>query len=74
MPSLEDIISNVIDPENLPRKMMASVRDIPPCSMSHCAKPLAHATDKQQLIDVVLLGLGTPGLGLVPDSLGDWLQ
>ena len=30
---------------------------------------LAHATDKQQIIDVVLLGLGNPGLTLVPDSL-----
>ena len=31
---------------------------------------LAHATDKQQIIDVVLLGLGAPGLTLIPDSLG----
>jgi peptide/nickel transport system substrate-binding protein len=31
---------------------------------------LAHATDKQKIIDVVLLGLGTPGLTLVPDGLG----
>jgi peptide/nickel transport system substrate-binding protein len=31
---------------------------------------LAHATDKQQIIDVVLLGLGTPGLTLIPDGLG----
>jgi peptide/nickel transport system substrate-binding protein len=33
---------------------------------------LAHATDKQNLIDVLLLGLGTPGLTLLPDSLGVW--
>ena len=34
------------------------------------AMALAHATDKQQIIDVVLLGLGSPGLTLIPDSLG----
>lgn len=33
---------------------------------------LAHATDKQKIIDVVLLGLGTPGLTLLPDGLGVW--
>ncbi|MEZ4633110.1 MAG: ABC transporter substrate-binding protein [Deinococcales bacterium] len=72
-PSLEDIIFNVIDPENCPE-------DDGICS-GHPAlldvtlrQALAHATDKQQLIDVVLLGLGTPGLGLVPDSLGDWFN
>ena len=33
---------------------------------------LAHATDKQQIIDVVLLGLGNPGLTLVPDSFAQF--
>jgi len=33
---------------------------------------LAYATDKQKIIDVVLLGLGTPGLTLIPDGLGVW--
>jgi peptide/nickel transport system substrate-binding protein len=33
---------------------------------------LAHATDKVHIIDVVLLGLGSPGLTLIPDSLGMW--
>jgi peptide/nickel transport system substrate-binding protein len=33
---------------------------------------LAYATDKAQIIDVVLLGLGAPGLTLIPDSLGIW--
>ena len=33
---------------------------------------MAHATDKQKLIDVVLLGYGTPGLTLIPDGLGFW--
>src|SRR3990172_6977835 len=33
---------------------------------------LAHATDKQTLIDVVLLGLGDPGMTLVPNALGKY--
>jgi len=33
---------------------------------------LAHATEKQKIIDVTLLGLGTPGLTLIPDGLGIW--
>ncbi|HSQ26238.1 MAG TPA: ABC transporter substrate-binding protein [Anaerolineales bacterium] len=33
---------------------------------------LAHATDKQKIIDVVLLGLGEPGLTLIPNGLGVW--
>jgi peptide/nickel transport system substrate-binding protein len=35
---------------------------------------LSHATDKQQLADVVLLGLGTPGPTLIPDSVGQWFN
>lgn len=35
---------------------------------------LAHATNKQQLIDVVLLGKGTPGLTLIPNGLGMWFN
>jgi peptide/nickel transport system substrate-binding protein len=33
---------------------------------------LAHATDKQNIIDVVLLGLGVPGTALLPAGIGDW--
>ena len=33
---------------------------------------MAHATDKQKLIDLILLGLGSPGLTLIPDGLGVW--
>lgn len=31
---------------------------------------MSHATDKQQLIDVIQLGLGTVGTTLIPDGLG----
>jgi peptide/nickel transport system substrate-binding protein len=33
---------------------------------------LAHATDKQKIIDVALIGFGTPGTTLIPDGLGLW--
>jgi len=33
---------------------------------------MAHAVDKQQIVDVAELGLATPGLGLVPAALGEF--
>ncbi|GAB4503233.1 MAG: ABC transporter substrate-binding protein [Anaerolineales bacterium] len=33
---------------------------------------LAYATDKQKIIDVVYLGLASPGTTLIPDGLGVW--
>lgn len=68
-PTLADIIFNVTEPENCPP-------DDGVCSGHEALRDrnvrlaLAHATDKQQIIDVVLLGLGSPGLTLVPDGLG----
>ncbi len=35
-------------------------------------KALAHATDKLQIIDVALLGLGSPGTGIIMDGMGEW--
>ncbi len=68
---LADIFFNMVDPENCPA-------DVGVCS-GHPAlrdvvvrRALAHAVDKQQLIDTLLLGLGEPGLGLVPPGLGEW--
>jgi len=33
---------------------------------------LSHATNKQKIIDVIYLGLATPGTTLIPDGLGVW--
>ena len=33
---------------------------------------LSHATDKQKIIDVIYLGLASPGTTLIPDGLGVW--
>jgi peptide/nickel transport system substrate-binding protein len=35
-------------------------------------RALAHAVDKQQIIDVATLGTGSPGLSLVPPGLGEF--
>jgi peptide/nickel transport system substrate-binding protein len=61
---LLDIIFNVTAPENCPPEDgkctgHPALRDV------KVRQALAHAVDKQQLIDVVQVGLATPGLGLV---------
>jgi peptide/nickel transport system substrate-binding protein len=66
-----DIIFNMIDPADCPPEDGVcsghpALRDV------QVRRALAHAVDKQQLIDSLLLGLGEPGLGLVPPALGDW--
>lgn len=65
-----DIIFNTTAPENCPPddgvcSGHPALRDV------RVRQALAHATDKQQLIDVVLIGLGVPGLSLVTPGHGD---
>jgi peptide/nickel transport system substrate-binding protein len=35
---------------------------------------IAHAIDKGQLIDIAVLGYGTPGLGILPPAMGGWFH
>lgn len=70
-PSVTDIILNVTEPDNCPEgdgvcSGHPALRD------RNVRLAMAYATDKQQIIDVVLLGLGAPGLTLIPNSLGVW--
>jgi peptide/nickel transport system substrate-binding protein len=70
-PVVTDIIFNVTEPENCPEgdgvcSGHPALRDVT------VRQALAHATDKQQIIDVVSLGLNTPGTTLIPDGLGIW--
>ncbi|MCL4868719.1 MAG: ABC transporter substrate-binding protein [Anaerolineae bacterium] len=68
-PSVTDIIFNQVLPENCPPD--DGVCTGHPALLDRTVRlALSHATDKQQIIDVVLLGLGAPGLTLIPDSLG----
>ncbi len=66
---LTDIVFNVTEPANCPPEVgkctgHPALRDV------RVRQALAHATEKQQLIDTVLLGLGEPGLSLVTPSQG----
>ncbi|MBW7884845.1 MAG: ABC transporter substrate-binding protein [Caldilineaceae bacterium] len=70
-PGVTDIILNVLDPEQCPPDD-GECTGHPALLDLNVRLALAHATDKQQIIDVVLLGLGSPGLTLIPDGLGIW--
>ena len=70
-PEVTDIILNQVSEANCPPgdgvcSGHPALRDV------QVRRALAHATDKQKIIDVALLGLGTPGLTLIPDGLGVW--
>ncbi len=68
-PDISDIIINVVSEENCPPDD-GVCSGHPALRDRNVRLALAHATDKQNLIDVILLGLGAPGLTLVADSLG----
>ncbi len=63
--SLTDIFFNVVDPANCP-PMTGACTGHPALRDVEVRRALAEATDKQQLVDVSLLGLGSVGLSLVP--------
>ena len=71
-PSVSDIIFNQADPENCPVDVGGLCTGHPALRDRNVRLALAHATDKQKLIDIVRLGYGVPGLTLIPDGLGHW--
>jgi len=71
-PAVSDIIFNQADPENCPTDVGGLCTGHPALRDRNVRLALAHATDKQKLIDIVLLGFGAPGLTLIPDGLGHW--
>lgn len=73
-PSVSDVIFNQADPENCPTDAGGLCTGHPALRDRNVRLALAHATDKQKLIDIVLLGFGTPGLTLIPDGLGHWFN
>lgn len=68
--SLSDIIFNVTTKENCPTEG-GVCSGHPALKDVKVRQALAHATDKQQLIDVMLLGLGTPGISLTMPGHGE---
>lgn len=70
-PGVTDIIFNQVLPENCPPDDGLCTGH-PALLDRNVRLALSHATDKQKIIDVVLLGYGTPGTALLPDGLGLW--
>jgi peptide/nickel transport system substrate-binding protein len=69
-PDVTDILINQVDPANCPEDGVCSGH---PALRDHTVRmALAYATNKAQLIQVVTLGLATPGLTLIPIGLGHW--
>jgi len=73
-PDLEDIVLNVVDPKNCPTADGGLCTGHPALRDKQVRQALAYATDKQKIVDVVLLGLGQPGIALIPSGLGDWFN
>jgi peptide/nickel transport system substrate-binding protein len=71
-PLVADVIFNQVDPDNCPTDVGGICSGHPALRDRNVRLALAHATDKQKLIDIVLLGFGAPGLTLIPDGLGPW--
>ena len=71
-PTVSDIIFNQAEPDNCPTDAGGLCTGHPALRDRSFRLALAHATDKQKLIDIVLLGLGASGLTLIPDGLGHW--
>lgn len=71
-PRVADLKLNQRDPARCPEGGVCSghpaLRDV------RVRRALARATPKRELLDVVLLGLGAPGLTLVPDGFPTWFH
>ncbi|MEJ5224252.1 MAG: ABC transporter substrate-binding protein [Anaerolineales bacterium] len=69
-PSVSDILINQISENDCPLGSVCSGH--PALRDRNVRLALAHATNKAEIIDKVMRGLGTPGLTLIPDGLGDF--
>jgi peptide/nickel transport system substrate-binding protein len=67
---LRDILFNMVSPENCPVDDGGECTGHPALQDVEVRRALAMAMDKQQIIDVALLGLGSQGVGFVPPGLG----
>ncbi len=74
-PNFADIILNQVAPDNCPSEADGGVCSGHPALRDKQVRlALAYATDKNKLIDVVLVGYGTPGIALIPDGMGEWFN
>jgi len=70
-PTVTDIIFNQCTAENCPEGD-GICSGHPSLQDRNVRLALAYATDKQKIIDVIYLGLASPGTTLIPDGLGVW--
>ncbi|HEX5838070.1 MAG TPA: ABC transporter substrate-binding protein [Anaerolineales bacterium] len=73
-PSVSDIIFNQVDPESCPVDAGGLCTGHPALRDRNVRLAMAHAIDKQTLIDEVMLGLADPGLTLIPKGLGSFFN
>ena len=71
-PNVSDIIFNQVDPRNCPVDAGGLCTGHPALRDRTVRVAMAHAIDKQKLIDEVMLGLADPGLTLIPKGLGSF--
>jgi peptide/nickel transport system substrate-binding protein len=73
---LRDVLFNMVSPENCPPADnpagAGKCTGHPALQDVQVRQALAMAMDKQNIIDVALLGLGSIGVGFVPPGLGDY--
>ncbi|HEX2883689.1 MAG TPA: ABC transporter substrate-binding protein [Candidatus Limnocylindria bacterium] len=69
--SFRDYFFNVVSDEDCPEED-GVCSGHPALKDVNVRRALAHAVDKQQIIDVATLGTGSPGLSVVPPGLGDY--
>jgi len=72
-PTVTDVIFNQVAPENCPSEEDGGVCNGHPALQDKNVRlALAHATNKQKIIDIIYLGNASPGTTLIPDGLGVW--
>jgi peptide/nickel transport system substrate-binding protein len=69
---LRDILLNMVSPDNCPTDDGGKCTGHPALQDVEVRRALAMAMDKQNIIDVALLGLGSIGVGFVPPGLGEY--
>lgn len=69
-PNVSDIIINQMNPENCPVDAGGVCKGHPALRDRNVRLAMAHAIDKQRLIDEVMYGLADPGMTLIPKGLG----
>jgi len=69
---IRDILFNMVSPEDCPTDDGGECTGHPALQDVEVRRALAMAMEKQQIIDVALLGLGSQGVGFVPPGLGEY--